>query len=246
MYASTVFCLGTCESQVAEEGKIGILAPMLTVTAKERAQDASVAQLREQGMVPAVVYGPQTPAKSITLVSKEFTKVWKKAGESTIISVDGLGKAVEVLVLDVQVHPLTGEALHADLYAFDKTKKLTATIPLHFIGMSAAEKSGAVIVKVLHEITIEVLPNELPSHVDVDLAKLAKIGDHITVADLPLPASAEAELAAEEIIAVASEAVEEVVSNAAPDVIPAVAEAQAAAAAAAAAKAPDKDKKKSD
>lgn len=219
---------------------------MLTVTATERTDGVSVTQLRDQGMVPAVVYGPQTPAKSITLNTKEFTKVWKKAGESTIISIAGLGASMDVLVHDVQVHPLSGDALHVDFYAFDKSKKLTATIPLHFIGMSAAEKSGAVIVKVLHEITIEVLPNELPSHVDVDLAKLAKMGDHITVADLPLPPSAEAELSQDEIIALASEAVEEVVSNLAPDVIPAVAEAQAAAAAAAAAKAPDKDKKKSD
>jgi large subunit ribosomal protein L25 len=143
-------------------------------------------------------------------------------------------------------HPLTNEALHVDFYAFDKTKKLTATIPLHFVGASAAEKAGAVIIKVMHELTIEVLPTELPSYIDVDLAMLAKVDDHITVADLPLPPSAEAELAKDEIIATAVEAKEEVVSNIAPDVIPAVAEAQAAAAAAAASKAPDADKKKSD
>jgi large subunit ribosomal protein L25 len=218
---------------------------MLTVTAQNRAATESVAMLREQESIPAVVYGPQHAAQSISIPARAFSKVWREAGESTIIGITGLGKDVEVLIHEVQIHPLTTEALHVDFYAFDKNKKLTATIPLHFVGQSAAEKAGAIIIKVLHEITIEVLPAELPSHIDVDLRKLAAIDDHITVADLPLPPSAEAELGAEEIIATAVEAKEEVVSNLAPDVIPAVAEAQAAAAAAAAAKPADPDKKKS-
>jgi large subunit ribosomal protein L25 len=201
--------------------------------------------LRSKEEIPAVVYGPKHTAQSITIPAREFAKVWRTAGESTIIALKGLGSDVEVLIHEVQMHPLTSQALHVDFYAFDKTKKLTATIPLHFTGVSAAEKAGAIIIKVMHELTIEVLPAELPSHIDVDLAKLAKIDDHITVADLPLPASAEAELGSDEIVATAVEAKEEVVSNLAPDVIPAVAEAQAAAAAAAASKAPDPDKKKS-
>lgn len=218
---------------------------MLTVTAQNRATTDSVATLHSKELIPAVVYGPKHTAQSISIPAREFAKVWRTAGESTIIALKGLGSDVEVLIHDVQMHPLTNEALHVDFYAFDKTKKLTATIPLHFVGLSQAEKSGAIIIKVMHELTIEVLPAELPSHIDVDLAKLAKIDDHITVGDLPLPASAEAELGKDEIIATAVEAKEEVVSNAAPDVIPAVAEAQAAAAAAAAAKPADPDKKKS-
>jgi large subunit ribosomal protein L25 len=218
---------------------------MLTVTAQNRAATDSVAILHSKEEIPAVVYGPKHAAQSISIPAREFAKVWRTAGESTIIALKGLGSDVEVLIHEVQMHPLSNQALHVDFYAFDKTKKLTATIPLHFVGLSQAEKSGAVIIKVMHELTIEVLPAELPSHIDVDLSKLAKIDDHITVADLPLPASAEAELGMDEIIATAVEAKEEVVSNVAPDVIPAVAEAQAAAAAAAAAKPADPDKKKS-
>lgn len=219
---------------------------MLTITATTRDASLDGATLRAQGTVPAVVYGPKTPAQSISIDAASFMKVWKQAGESTIISVTGAGEDHDVLIHDVQVDPVRGEPVHVDLYAFDKSKKLTATIPLHFVGVSAAEKAGAFIVKVIHEIEIEVLPTELPSHIDVDLSKLANIDDHITVADLPLPPSAAASLDPEEIIATATEAKEEVIDNAAPTVAPQVLEAQQAAAAAAATKPADSDKKKND
>lgn len=217
---------------------------MLTITATPRTKEAAEA-LRAAGTMPAVMYGPKEAPVSVTISTAAFTKVWKQAGESTIITVEGIGGSKDVLIHDVQVHPLTDTPLHADLYVFDKTKKLTATIPLHFIGVSGAEKSGGVVIKVMHELEIEVLPAELPSHIDVDLAQLSEIGKHITVADLPLPPSAEVSNK-DEIVALAEEAKEVVIDSAAPEIAPAVAEAQAAAAQAAAGKAADPEKKKSE
>jgi large subunit ribosomal protein L25 len=183
---------------------------------------------------------------SITIDAAPFLKVWKEAGESTIVSVEDPSGKHDVLIHDVQVDPVRDTPIHVDFYAFDKSKKLTATIPLHFVGVSQAEKSGCIVVKVIHEIEIEVLPAELPSHIDVDLSKLAAMDDHITIADLPLPASASTSLESTEIVATAVEAKEEVIDNAAPTVAPQVLEAQQAAAAAAANKAADPDKKKND
>lgn len=218
---------------------------MLTITATPRTQESNET-LRTNGSVPAVLYGPKESSQSVTLSEGAFTKVWKQAGESTIVSIEGLGAPKEVLIHDVQVHPLTGTPLHVDFYVFDKTKKLNATIPLQFIGVSQAEKSGAVVIKVMHELEIKVLPAELPQHIDVDMSLLSEIGKHITIADLKLPASAEAMKDDSEIVAIAEEAKEVVIDTAAPDVAPAVLQAQADAAAAAASKAPDSDKKKSE
>lgn len=217
---------------------------MLTITATPRTTE-SVDSLREAGSMPAVMYGPKEAPVAVTLSTAAFLKVWKQAGESTIITIEGVGGSKDVLIHDVQVHPLTDTPLHADLYVFDKNKKLSATIPLHFVGVSGAEKSGAVIIKVMHELEIEVLPSELPSHIDVDLTQLTEIGKHITVADLSLPPSAEVSNK-EEIVAIAEEAKEVVIESAAPEAAPAVAEAQAAAAQAAASKPADPDKKKAE
>jgi large subunit ribosomal protein L25 len=218
---------------------------MLTITAAPRTGTKND-ELRAAGSIPAVLYGPKEAALPITLTESAFTKVWKQAGESTIVSIEGVGPTKEVLIHDVQVHPLTGTPLHVDFYAFDKSKKLTATIPLHFVGVSQAEKSGAVIIKVMHELEIEVLPAELPPHIDVDLTLLSEIGKHITIADLTLPASAEVQKELTEIVALAEEAKEVVIETGAAEVAPAVLEAQAAAAEAAAAKTPDADKKKAE
>lgn len=219
---------------------------MLTLTATPRDAKLSGDEVRAAGGIPAVVYGPQMQPTAITIDAKAFGKVWREAGESTIVSVTGAGEAHDVLIHDVQVDALRSEPIHVDLYAFDKSKKLTATIPLEFIGQSAAEKAGAIIVKVLHEIEIEVLPTELPQHINVDLSKLASIDDHITIADLPLPPSATTTLDVTEIVATAVEAKEEVIDNAAPAAAPQVLEAQQAAAALAAAKPADSEKKKND
>lgn len=217
---------------------------MLTITATARDTSKTGDTLRAEGKVPAVMYGPKMKPVSITIDSIPFQKVWRSAGESTIVSVTGVDGAHDVLIHDVQVDPLRMDPVHVDFYAFDKTKKLTATIPLRFVGTAPAEKAGAVLVKVIHEIEIEVLPAELPSAIEVDVTKLAAIDDHVTVADLPLPPSAVASLSAEEIIATIAEAKEEVIDTAAPTIAPQVLEAQQQAAAAAAAKAPDGDKKK--
>jgi large subunit ribosomal protein L25 len=219
---------------------------MLTITARPKEASTTNDDLRAAGSIPAVIYGPQMKPHSIVIDVAPFAKVWKQAGESTIVSVQEATGSHDVLIHDVQVDAVRDTPIHVDFYAFDKTKKLTATIPLHFIGLSQAEKSGAVIVKVIHEIEIEVLPTELPSHIDVDLSKLVTIDDHITVADLPLPASAVPSLESTEIIATAAEAKELEIESAAPTVAPQVLEAQQAAAAAAAAKPADGDKKKKD
>jgi large subunit ribosomal protein L25 len=216
---------------------------MLTIETKPRAAGVPAADIRTTGNIPAVFYGPKEPATSITISLKDFTKVWKQAGESTIINLGGSTSAKEALIHEVSVHPLTGEAMHVDFYVFDKTKKLTATVPLHFIGVSPAEKAGANLIKVMHEIEMEVLPNELPSHIDVDISVLTDIDMHITISDLKLPASAEPTLSPDEIIITAAEAKEEVITNDAPTVAPQVLEAQAAAAAAAATAAKDSEKK---
>ena len=114
---------------------------------------------------------------------------------------------------DVDFSPIKGGIVHVDFYALEMGKEITTHIPLHFINEAPAEKLGAVINKVLHEVEITCKPNVLPSHLDVDLSVIVTIEDKIHVSDIKLPKGvvvnadghdmvAQAEIIAEEVEAV--------------------------------------------
>lgn len=201
---------------------------MLTLEVKPRDSKESAEALRAQGAVPAVFYGPKENATAIAIDSRKLEHVWKEAGETTIITLKGAGEDKDTLIRDIQVHPVSGAVLHADFYVLEKGKKITLSIPLHFEGVAPAEKAGHVISKALHEIEIEVAPAELPHSLAVDLTKLENVGDHITAADIKLPPSASLITDADEIVASATEHIEEKAEAPASEAAPA-AEAAAAA-----------------
>ncbi|NBS41609.1 50S ribosomal protein L25 [bacterium] len=149
--------------------------------------------LRNEGIIPAVVYGSGTKPMNIEVSHKEFATVLKKAGESTIVElvVDG-GKAMHVLIQDMQTDPMRDEFTHADFRAVDMTKKLEAEVKLHFIGESGAVKGlGGTLVRPMDEIRVRALPKDLVSFIEVDISKLATFDDMIKVKELPVPAGVE-------------------------------------------------------
>lgn len=181
----------------------------LTASLREKRGKKNVS-LRLAGEMPAVVYGPKHETQSITLNTHEFEKLFKQAGESTIIALSGLGKDIDVLVHEVDVDPVTGTARHADFYAIESGKMLRLEVPIEFVGESPAVKLGAVITKVLHDIEIEALPRNLPQHITVDVSVLANFQDMIHLRDLVLPEGVTALGEPEDIVAVATEVKEEV------------------------------------
>ncbi len=180
-----------------------------TITVNITARAGGVDTTREEGNVPAVFYGPQEDTMSISVNAKDFEKIWKDAGESTIVILKGLGEDKEALIKTVQWHPITDEAIHIDFYIIERGKKLTVSVPLEFVGEAPVEKLGGVVTKVMHELEIEVRPSELPQNIVVDLTKLVDLQSTITVADLDLPESATTTLESNDAIASVSEAVEE-------------------------------------
>jgi large subunit ribosomal protein L25 len=179
--------------------------------------EAKNAALRAAGSIPAVIYGRQEKSTPIELNRKDFEKVFKTAGESTVIELTGLGTTKQALIHEVDVDPVTGGIRHADFYVIEKGQKVTVPVPLSFIGVSAAVKDlGGILVKVMHELEMEVDPTELPHEIEVDISKLATLDDQITIADLKIPASAELTLDKEEVVAMISVAKDEPEEVAAP------------------------------
>ena len=146
-------------------------------------------------------YGPKEAPVAISIVTKSLEQIWKNAGETTIITLKGVGADKDTLIRDVQIHPVTSKLMHADFYVLEKGKKIEISVPLEFVGSAPAEKLGHILVKALHEIEIEVAPAELPHNLEVDISSLENVGDHITAGDIKLPPSATLITHAEEIIA---------------------------------------------
>lgn len=143
-------------------------------------------KLREEGFVPAELYGRGIENIHLSIPVDEFVRVYGEAGEHAIINVDIGGKKRPALIHEVQRHPITEEVLNVDFYQVRMDEKVTTHIPLKFEGESQAVKDlSGVLVKALNEIEVEALPADIPDSVTVDLTTLDELEKSIYVRDLP-------------------------------------------------------------
>lgn len=161
---------------------------MFAIKAKPRKSGVKPDTLRKSGEIPAVFYGAGKETTPIVVSTIDFKKVWRAAGESSTVKVEMPSGAVNVLIHEVQVDPITDEPIHADFLAIDMKKKIRVHVPLVFEGISNAVKNGVGnLVKALYELEVEALPDDLPHDLAVDLSKLENLNDQIFVSDIKLP-----------------------------------------------------------
>lgn len=160
----------------------------ITITASKRELKAKQAdKLRREEILPAVLYGHGLESQPIEVSARDFAKVFKKAGESTLVSLTLDGQSRPVLIHEVQRHFLNDQPIHVDFYAVNMNEKLTTHVALHFIGASPAVKSlGGILSKNLSEVEVECLPADLPPYFEIDISKLNTFEDAIRVSDLPV------------------------------------------------------------
>ena len=162
---------------------------MTTLNATLRSSE-NLSKIRENGDIPAIVYGGKlTESISVSVNREDFKRTWKTAGGSTAVNLVIDGKKHDVLIHDLQIDPRTDVVIHADFLAIDANTQVTVGVELEFIGVSPAVKAGiGHLEKMLHEIEVESLPKDLPSHITVDISGLENVGDQIHVGDLTIPA----------------------------------------------------------
>ena len=182
---------------------------MLTLEVQKR-EKGKLHATRKAGKLPAVLYGRHESSTPIVIEAKAFEKVFRSAGESSVITLSGLGEVKQALIHEVSVDPVSGHAIHADFYVIEKGQKVTVPIPLSFVGVSPAVKNlGGILVKVMHEIEIECDPTELPHEIEVDISSLTALDSQIAIKDLKFPPSAEVQIDMEEVVALIAEAKDE-------------------------------------
>lgn len=165
-----------------------------------------VRALRRKGYIPAELYGHKTGNQHLAVAEKEFKKVFKEAGENTIIDLEIENIKHPVLIYDIQRHYLDREIIHIDFYEVRADEKIRTLIPLEFIGTSPAVKEkGAVLNKAITAIEVESLPKDIPRYLEVDLSLLQDVYDSFYVKDLKLPEGVKAGLDPETVIVTAVE-----------------------------------------
>lgn len=182
-----------------------------------------VKALRKQGLIPAELYGHGLKNVHLNVPAKEFLKLFKEVGESTIIKLEltddrGTGEnknEFNVLIHDVQKDSLTDEIINIDFYQVRMDQKITVPVPLEFVGEAPAVKEkGGVLIKAIYEIELEALPADLPHNIEVNLNGLLDIGMSIHIKDIKFPKGVEILLEPETVVATVTEpAKEEVVEK---------------------------------
>ncbi len=187
---------------------------MITLTATKRDPALSRAAVEQAGSVLGVVYGPKQEAVPVAIEMRAFQKALREAGESTVLSLAGVtAEPLQVLIHEVDLEPVKNTPRHVDFYAIEKGAKVEVAVPLTFVGESAAVKTGANLVKVLHELEIEAEAANLPHTISVDISVLAAVGDQIHAKDIALPTGVALVTDPEEVVVLTQE-VEEVVEEA--------------------------------
>lgn len=178
---------------------------MLSLSVKIRKDlRKKVKTLRKKGLLPAVLYGPKVKNIALELDEKEFEKIYREAGESSLISLQVLDKKEKYLVLihEVARDSLTGKPIHVDFYQPSLEEEVEVTVPIIFEGVSPAVKDlGGTLVKNISEIEIKALPQKLPHEIKVDVSQLKTFEDHILIKDLKLPDGVKISKSPEEILA---------------------------------------------
>jgi len=152
---------------------------------KRKILGQKVKTLRKEGVLPANIYGKKVKSLAIQIPLNEFEKIYKEAGETGIIEITVDKSKRSVLINNVQLHPVSDLPLHVDFLQIDLKEKVTADVPVDFVGESPAEKSGlGTVVQYINEIEVEALPTNLPEKFEVDLSKLTEVGKTVLAKDL--------------------------------------------------------------
>ncbi len=169
-------------------------------------------QLRNNGIIPANIFGKKIKSLAIELASSTLLDTMRKAGETGLIhlKIKGDDKVHSVLVSGYAQNPVSGDMLHVDFHEVDLKQKVTATVPLKAVGESEAVKSGMVLVMMKNELEVEALPTDLPDHIEVDISVLTEVGSTIHAKDLKFDRSkVTVEISDDEVIATIQEPVKE-------------------------------------
>lgn len=164
----------------------------------------SLTEIRNNKMVPGVLYGAAKENVHLTLMYGELDRAYRQGGSNTIVELKiGDGPVENVLIYQMTYHPITDRIQHVDLLRVRMDEKITTKVPLEFIGLAKAVKDlGGSFIANFDELEVTCLPGDLPHNIQVDISSLNTFEDVIRISDIALPKGIEIDKEAEEVVAV--------------------------------------------
>jgi len=145
-----------------------------TLELKARAPEGSrsVRRMRRDGLVPGVIYGGGEDPLHFTVDARLLRNTLAHAAQVIEVAVEGA--STNVLIKDVQRHPVRGEAIHVDLLRVRMDEAINATVPIEFLGAEEAPgvTEGGIFNQELREVNIEALPGDIPDSIQHDVSGL--------------------------------------------------------------------------
>jgi large subunit ribosomal protein L25 len=157
------------------------MAEAFLVTEKRTEKGKAAARrFRRNGKVPAILYGDVTPV-SLTVNERELERLMKT--EQSVINLKLDDQDTQVILREVQYHPVKGRIIHVDFLALAAGHRIDLEVPIHFEGKAAGVKEGGIFTEVKRQLNISVLPKDIPAFLSVQIDNL-KMGDTLRVKDV--------------------------------------------------------------
>ena len=148
-----------------------------------------VKHLRKQGIVPVVIYGQDRQPINAQVDSMRLDRLIQVGGTQLIELTMTDGGLHNVLIREVQRHPVRRNPTHVDFYSVNMLVKQQVRVSVVSVGHVSGAGSSMVLLQAFSDVEIEALPADIPAHIEVDISILDGVDTtHITVADLPVMA----------------------------------------------------------
>lgn len=160
----------------------------LEVRAREKTGSREARRLREQGLIPGVLYGRGKKSYTIAVPERVLRQVL--GGDHGLhaildVVVEGdSGKEHASILKDYQLDPLRGKIAHIDLQEVRLDEVITATVVVELVGEAPGAKAGGVLSQVMREIHVEALPMDIPERITADVSGM-ELGATLRLGDLP-------------------------------------------------------------
>ncbi|HWG68982.1 MAG TPA: 50S ribosomal protein L25/general stress protein Ctc [Steroidobacteraceae bacterium] len=148
-------------------------------------------RLRHEGKVPAILYGGDAGARTLTLShQKLMIMLDNERFYSTILNLKVGDQSQAAILKDVQRHPYKNAVMHIDFQRVDENEKIRISIPLHFTGAAVSpgvKSQGGIVSHMRNEVEVSCLPKDLPEFIEVDISGLS-LNESIHLSQLKIPA----------------------------------------------------------
>ncbi len=148
--------------------------PAIKMQIEERKETGknAVKKMREENIIPAVIYSRGGETIHVSVSSSEFARVFKRAGSSSLLGLEVSGETIPAVIKEIQRHPVKGQILHIDFQKLNMDEKVKMTIPVILTNRDNIRLQPSILMQLLDQIEIECLPTDIPNGAEVDVENM--------------------------------------------------------------------------